>query len=181
MEPDGTGSFRARLDKETPAAPLLRGTWKPDGPLRALWSLGKSSPSDIAFGTSASWFFLSQRIQRLFHENGLTGWSAHPIELYDKHGEFCEGYAVLSITGRCGPFDKERAELAPGEDPDEMFQLHTGMYFEPSTWDGSDFCCAGGTSHKVVTESVKILFEEHRINGFNFPPLPEATWMIRKS
>ncbi|MCR9115715.1 MAG: hypothetical protein NXI22_02060 [bacterium] len=161
----------------TPHAELLRGEWRPDAPLKINWSMGRPSPEEIARGRSVAWFYLSPSIQELFSEHGLTGWSTYPIELADKSGDICMGYAGLSITGRCGPIQRERASPAPEENRKPGTPDLVGMYFDESTWDGSDFFCPAGTNaYKFVTDEVRQLFAQHRIKGFQFTSLNKAMW-----
>lgn len=169
--------FYADLEDGTPQKKLLRGEWVPDTPLQAHWSMKKSEPGDIGRGTSLAWYYLSPRVQQLFRENDLTGWSTYPITLYNKAGELCPGYVGFSITGRCGSKDNDRGKVVPGQEGKE-FAEHIGLYFDESTWDGSDFFCpAGENSYKFCTEKVKNLFNKHEIRGFDFTSLAEATWI----
>ena len=173
----GHRCFYADLEDGTPDFELLRGEWSPIGQLTAMWVMGRSKPEDIARSRTVTWFYLSPRVQELFRTHRLTGWSACPITLYDKAGEVCPGYAVLSITGRCGPVQQERSTPVPDHirragTPDLM-----GLCFDESTWDGSDFFCpAGRNAYKFVTDKVKDLFQENQIEGFEFIPLSAATW-----
>ena len=174
----GENSYYADFEENTPQFALLRGEWMPAEPLQAYWSLGNPEPEDISWGRTITWFYLSQRVQRVFHEHQLTGWTTYPMVLHNKAGDVCPGYAGLSITGRCGAIDEERGELVPGESPDDKFAEHVGLYFDESTWDGSDFFCpAGQNAHVFATAKVKQVFEEHHIPGFDFTPLTEATWI----
>ena len=171
-------SLYADFEENTPQFELIHGEWMPDEPLQAHWSLGSPEPEEIAQGRTTTWFYLNQRVQRVFREHQLTGWTTYPMVLHNKAGKVCPGYAGLSITGRCGPTDKERGELAPGESPNNKFATHVGLYFDESTWDGSDFFCpAGLNTYMFATAKVKQVFEEHHIPGFDFTPLTEATWI----
>ena len=169
----------ADLEDGTPQTELLRGEWVPETALQAHWSMERAEPSDVALGCTSAWLYLSPRVQQLFRDHNFTGWSTYPIILHNKAGEVCPGYAGLSITGRCGPIDEGRGAPVPEHlrkpgTPDLM-----GMYFDESTWDGSDFFCpAGNNSYKFVTEAVKSMFEEHKIHGFEFTPLTKAMYYI---
>lgn len=176
--PCGRTDFFANLEKGTPHRELLRGEWVPESPLEASWSMGKAEPPDIAWGQSTDWLYLSPRVQQLFSKNNLTGWTTYPIVLHNKAGVVCTGYAGLSIVGRCGPIDRQGGQLAPGESAESKFALRVGLYFDETTWDGSDFFCpAGNNSYMFATEKVKNVFEQHDIGGFEFTPLTEATWI----
>lgn len=158
-------------------AELLRGEWIPESPLGVYWAMGRPVPSDIAIGRSTAWFYLSSRVQKLFMDNEFLGWSTYPIVLHDQTGEACAGYVGFSITGRCGPIKQQGGEVFPGQRPGKKFVRRIGLYFDDSTWDGSDlFCPAGENNYIFVTERVKDLFEKIAIEGFEFTPLAEATW-----
>lgn len=143
---------------------------------------GRPDPEDVAVGRSTTFYYLGPKVQELFITNKLTGWSTYPIALYNKAGEICPGYAGLSITGRCGPIDQQGGEVVPGQKPGKKYVLRIGLYFDASTWDGSDFFCPEGENTcKFVTERVKSLFEQNAIEGFTFTPLTEATWYPKVS
>jgi len=169
--------FYADLEDGTKHMELLRGDWVPGKTLQARWSMGRPDPGEIAIGRSTDWFYLSAKIQEAFIANGVTGWSTYSIELYNKAGELCPGYAGLSITGRCGPTDQQGGEVVPGQRPGKKNVLRIGLYFDELTWDGSDFFCPEGrNSYMFVTERVKNLFEQRGIEGFEFSSLTETKW-----
>ncbi|QDU56188.1 hypothetical protein Pan181_23930 [Aeoliella mucimassa] len=137
--PMGNKCFYADLADDTPEYELLRGEWTPEGPLCANWGMGTPEPEDIARGRTVTWFYLSPRVQEIFRNHHLTGWSTYPLALRNKAGEICPGYKGLSITGRCGPIDENKGALAPGESPDDCFAERVGIFFDESSWDGADF------------------------------------------
>ena len=156
---------------------LLRGELIPEATIRVNWAMGCADPGDIALGRSNCLFYLSARVQELLKSNGVTGWRTYPIDLRNKAGDICPGYASLSIAGRCGPTDQQGGEVMPGQKPGKKFIRRIGLFFDGSTWDGSDFFCpAGENTYMFVTEKVKNLFEQHEIEGFTFTPLTKATW-----
>lgn len=165
------------LEDGTPHQELLRGDWISDRMLCANWAMGKRDPGDIVVGQSTAWFYLSERLQRLCQVHQLTGWTTQPILLHNKAGDICPGYGVLSITGRCGPQDRRKGEVVPGQKLGKNYVQHRGMYFDESTWDGSDFFLSNeGGSFVFATDRVKNLFDKYKIEGFEFTPLTEATW-----
>jgi len=169
--------FYADLGEKTPHTELLRGEWVPESTLQAHWAMERPDPEDVAFGTSTAWFYLSPKVQKLFIAGEVTGWSTYPIALHNKAGKLCPGYAGLSITGRCGPIDQQGGKVVPGQRQGKKFVLRAGLYFDEATWGGSDFFCpAGENTYMFVTDRVKSVFEQHSIEGFEFPPLTEATW-----
>ncbi len=155
----GNRWFYADLEDHPVHFELMRGEWIPDEPLKTYWSMGRAEPDEISRGCGVSWFYLNSRVQQLFRDHNLTGWSTYPMVLHNKAGKVCEGYAGLCVTGRCGAIDKQRSKLAPGETSNKQFPLRVGIYFEESSWDGSDFCCPEGVNaYMFVTEKVRNLF-----------------------
>ena len=90
---------------------LLRAEWAPDATVRAYWAMGRAEPEDIALGRSTCLIYLSPNVQELFKSNGVTGWKPYAIELHNKAGDICPGYAGLSIVGRCGPTQSPERSL----------------------------------------------------------------------
>jgi hypothetical protein len=171
-------TFHALLNvTEIDYVPLVRAEWFPAVPLILKWSFGPAQPGDVVSGGGLSIIFISPKTRSLLEQQKLTGWTTYPISLHDKTGSLCEGYAGLSITGRCGSPDEERGELLPVDDPDSLFIEYLGFYFDESTWDGSDFFMSKQRGSRMfVTEAVKNLFEINRITDFIFTPLPEVKW-----
>lgn len=175
--PLGKAGFYADLEGDTSLFELLRGEWKPTSTLQANWAMGAPKPGDIARGRSVTWYYLSQQVQDLLQAHDVTGWSTYPISLHNKAGELCPGYAGFCVTGRCGPIEPQRSKPVPPElrmpgTPDLI-----GLFFDESSWDGSDFFCpAGNNANIFVTERVKSLFDRHSITHFNFERLTEAMW-----
>ncbi len=157
----------------------MRGEWKPERPLTAHWSMGNRKPQDdIVWGLSDAWIYLSPQLQQLFRDYQVSGWLSYPIVLHNKDGEVCPGYAGISITGRCGPIDEEGGQVVPGQKAGIKFIQRVGLYFDESSWDGSDFFCpAGNNTYMFATERVKSLLEENEIRGFKFTPLTHAPWI----
>ena len=167
----------ANIEDGTPHMELLRGDWVPDRTLQVHWGMGRAEPGDIAVGQTVAWYYLSERVQQFFLEHDLTGWVTYPIILHNKAGEVCPGYAGLSITGRCGPIQEERSQPIPKHLKKPGMGDRMGLYFDESSWDGSDFFCPEGENMWMfATERVKNLFEEYMIKGFEFTPLTEATF-----
>ncbi|TWU09054.1 hypothetical protein CA54_42940 [Symmachiella macrocystis] len=174
-------SFHADLiGDETTGEALLRGEWSPKTTLPAHWAMGKAEPLDIAWGRHTAWYYISPKVLQLFNQHGITGWSTYPIELHNKAGEVYPGYAGLSITGRCGPIDVQGGEIEPGQKEGRKFIRRIGLFFDESTWDGSDFFCPeGNNTYTFATARVKNLLDENNIRGLVFTPLAETTWISR--
>lgn len=177
FSPLGNNCFYASLPDGTPQFELLRREWIPTSPLVARWVMGKPQPGDIARGRTVTWIYISSTLQQSFRERGFTGWGTYPVILYNKVGEKCVGYSGLSIYGRCGALIPSLGKSTPDEHRKPGMPDLEGMYFDELTWDGSDFFLpAGQNAYIIVTEGVKDVFREHTVHGFDFTPLPKATW-----
>lgn len=173
---DGKTFFAMHDDVDDDA--LQRAESVSDRPLVAKWNLGAPKPGDIASACTIGILFISERVRGLLKKYKLTGWSTYPVALYDKAGKLCEGFVGLSITGRCGPQNEECGELVHGQNLNAQFPQFRGIYFDESTWDGSDFFLSGRRGRRVfVTEAVKRVFEDNAIANVMFTPLTEATWI----
>lgn len=174
MESCSEECFHADLEGDTPQQELLRGDWVPKEKLQAVWTMGAANPRDVAWGRTVSWWYISPRIQQLFRDNSITGWVSFPIALSNKSGDICPGY---SVSGRCGPIDKTRGQLAPGEKTNTKYSLRKGLYFDAASWDRSDFFCpTGNNSYIFVTARVREICENNEVFGFRFTPLSNTTW-----
>ncbi len=167
----------ADLDEGTPDYELLRGERSPARPLEAVWAMGRATPGEIALGRSIGWYYLSPNTQQLLRDHGVTGWTTYPMNLYRKDGALCPGYAGLSVIGRCGPVQEDRSVRVPDQNRRPGTPDLVGIYFDESTWDGSDLFCPAGTNALLfATAKVKDLFESCKLSGFRFTPLNEAMW-----
>lgn len=107
-------------------------------PARVLhWtSVGGQRRSAVVW-TSSHFFLIDEALADALAKAGVTGWIPQPAECLDVEVE--SSYVGFRITGRCGPQDTSRGtwvrdEAAPG--PWKV--VLRGLYFDESTWDGSD-------------------------------------------
>jgi len=103
----------------------------------------------------ANFHLFHKRLIEAFKESGFTGWSAYPVSLYCKNGDIDKDYYAFSITGKAGDYDISKSEIIDIKKGEYFISIHRdykGVYFDPATWDGSDFF---KTSYlTVVTEPV---------------------------
>jgi hypothetical protein len=132
-----TNAFRADINvgiNEDRA--LLRAELHPEQPIRIEWFMGRKVPEDVIWAATAA--IVNSKVITLLQENGFTGWSTYPVEVFDKAGARIEGYSGLAITGRCGPIDQSRSMTILKKFPARVSPMLKGYYFDQDTWDGSD-------------------------------------------
>lgn len=177
------GAFRPRvvgyaeMDDEV-LREYHRGQRRPVKPLRLEWAEG-AHLMDLTGTTAVLPEVVSQRFVDVLRDNGVTGWSTFPIELHGKGGDLIEGYFGLAVTGRCGvlQLDRSRVETRIGASG-KPYKVKIGLFFDASTWDGSDMFVPEDTAHVFVVGKVKRLLEKAKISNVTFTPLDtfERQW-----
>lgn len=156
------------------AAALLKGELKLQHPLKLKGYMG-GQPTDFLWSSLASLVIISQRVIELLKSHAFTGWSAYPVEVYDRKGEPLLDYSGLAITGRAGKQDRSRSTIitkpapVPGGKP---YQVYKGFYFDERQWDGSDIFLVD--SFKVVTQRVQRAFERAKVSNVRFTTLVDV-------
>jgi hypothetical protein len=104
---------------------------------------------------------LHERVFDLLRAGGFSGWQPYPCEVIDKAGIRLGGYSGLAVRGRCGPIDNSRSIEFDKIMPGGTFKWWRGLFFDPATWDGSDFFMPteGRSGLIFVTEPVKKALE----------------------
>jgi hypothetical protein len=105
----------------------------------------------------------------------LTGWEVIPAELMRSETAGSVPYCVLVATGRCGKIDNSRS-----------VQMHKrvignpkggtvwrGLYFDESTWDGSDLFCPQGAAFFFVTNRFKEVLEAIPVGNIQLQALSD--------
>lgn len=136
--------------------------------------MGRSKPSDFIYTTSAHPTLISDRVLGILKREGFTGWRTYPIRLFGKNGARISGYHGLAIHGRCGPLDDSRSVKRDTVYPGGVFPEWYGLFFDPTTWDGSDlFMTSSPQTWLFVVEAVKRAFEKAKVTNVKFTPLDE--------
>jgi hypothetical protein len=137
--------------------------------------MGSSTPGDVVWTTLAVPILLSERVTGLLRERGFSGWDVVPVELKDKHGGALPTYYFLRAKGRCGLIDNSRSAKFDKIMPGGVFPRWRGLYFDPTTWDGSDvFTSSSDVAWVFVVEEVKRAFEKAKVKNVLFTPLDEV-------
>ena len=132
--------------------------------------------TDILWSTSLYPFFIANRLIMLLRENTITGWTTYPVELFDRKGERLDDYYGLAVTGPECDFDPNRSKIVAKPPPVPQgrgYQVHRGLYFDESQWDGSDMFWVRNVDI-VVTERVFRLLKQHKIVNVRLTPLDEV-------
>ncbi len=174
-EPGVAQHFRAKLLLTVNAFRVTRGEDTPEQPVRARWMMGRAIPGDWLWTGHVALSLLSDRLASILHERNISGWSTYKVNLIGKKGETIPGYSGLVVRGRCGPIDDARSLRIPKQFPAKASTVLKGFFFDPTTWDGSDFFMPEGKSGWIyVTETVKQVFESENVGNTVFIPLDEV-------
>ena len=152
---------------------IKRGLMRPQGPVTAHWFLGGKKPRDVIWAPVGP-ALLTDRVVEALRNDGLTGWSTYPVDVYGPKKELVGRYHMLVIEGRSGPIDWRRSEVIQVQMPGGIFPHLKGMYFEETTWDGADFFWPENFG-VVVTEDVVNTFKKLKALHIAFQPVTEFT------
>ncbi len=168
--------FRGRMEGDyNTLLEVDRGEVVPEEPIPVRHDAG-GKPRDVIWTTWGIPVVVSDRVVGLLQTHGFTGWTTYPVTLHDKHGELVGGYHGLATTGRCGPIDYSRSEPLIVKIPGDREALgYRGKYFDPESWDGSDFFVPSvGGGGRFVVGAVKDAFESAKIRNVDFERLSDA-------
>jgi hypothetical protein len=156
---------RADILTATQVNDLVRGSLSLDEPL--VFKAGRGGKATDVLWEYGILFFFSESLRRLLTEEGVSGWTTYPVELYDRKGNHLPGYQRIAVTGRKCLRDYSRSLIVDKPPPvpgGRGYQVYRGLYFDERQWDGSDmfWVSDGGI---VVTEKVFGLFRRHKIRN----------------
>jgi hypothetical protein len=106
-------------------------------------------------------FSVSDRIHSALLAAGITGWRSYPLAI---DGQM-EKYWGIQITGRAGPHHH----------PVEI-GFTTGLNFDHSTWDGSDFFLMEGTYFTMVSERLHGLLLKLKATNLKLIEASKVEW-----
>ena len=106
-------------------------------------------------------FLLSKRVVEALHVHSITGFYAIPVKLVDIKKNESTDYSYIAVTGTCGKIDstRSRAVIKKG------YRALMGLYFDESTWDGTDMFIAQNTRQVFVTRKVKEVFDQLKVTN----------------
>ena len=168
----------ARFVRGSPEVPtgsfhvdLTFGTVRPKEPVVVRRTEGHEL-ADIVY-TDGAPILVSSRLVAALRSTGLTGWSTYPTHLLGVADPMSAGYLGLAIIGRCGRADYSRSEIVHRDDVPGRFRRR--LYFDPESWDGSDFFLPEGTLNIVLTERARQLLEQTGIKNYSCERLIDVT------
>lgn len=154
------------VDRFDPVA-LLRGEADVVKPVSFQESSG-GRPRDLVGSGHPALFLVSDRVAMVLQDHAFTGWSRYDVVVTRKDGSVLEGYSGFKVTGRCGPLQPLKAELAilpPRTDRGRAVSGRIGLYFDPPSWDGSDVFCPSTSAHVLVLGSVRQAMQRARLTN----------------
>jgi hypothetical protein len=164
VSPAGTGGvmhFNLAGEKLDSLA-VLRGQAEAPAPLRFDRVDGRT-PADMMETTSIFIWLVSAVLVDCLRSCGATGWGTIPAVLRDGQ-RVINGYHVLTVSGRAGPTDRSIARDARSDEY-PLDGARVGVYFDPSSWDGTDVFMTADTAHVLVTERVKKALVARRLRN----------------
>lgn len=168
------GTFEAQLGWNEEIS-ITRCESRPLGPVAVRHARGEALPGDIVWTGMVVPLIVSQRFIDILLDNRFTGWGTYPVEVYSKSGELLRGYYGFCISGRCGPIEYEKSQVIYEDMPGGRVPSYKGLYFEPGTWDGSDFFMPSDRGGwKFTLEPVKRALQKAKIRNIRFDRLDEA-------
>ncbi|MFL5346851.1 MAG: hypothetical protein ACJ8AT_18875 [Hyalangium sp.] len=177
-------AFRGDLGVETTdeAFALTRAELRPAHPITVKWAMGRAKPAEqVMWTTYATPIIIADSVVQLLQSHGFTGWSLYDVSVQDKQGELVPGYHGLAVTGRCGNIDWAKGVEVSRIRPAGIFPVWKGFFFDPESWDGSDFFMPAQTvGYVLMVEEVKKAFERAKIKNVGFTRLDqfERSWKI---
>jgi hypothetical protein len=172
-EPGDSESFRVNMSVSVEEAfGITRGEIQLNRSISARWTMGGSAPADVIRTTMAIPYIVHDRVVDILGQ--FTGWSTYPVEVYGKLEARVGGYRGLSINGRCGPIDKTKSQPIMKKFPARMSKAWRGLFFDPSTWDGTDlFMPHGNNGWIFVVDEVRRAFERAKVENVTFTALDQ--------
>lgn len=156
------------------------GALRPPRPVRLMVQSG-SRHGDWVSTTYPPLRVVSRRLLELLAEKSFTGWGSFPVQIAERGGHLVEGYEGFAVTGRCGPLDATRSQEAirpPISPHGNAYPVREGLYFEESSWDGSDIFRPEGTGFVICTDAVRRCLTKSKMKNLRFEPLTEFEMLV---
>lgn len=137
-------------------------------------------PKDFVASGYPALFLISDRVRTLLEP--VTGWGTYRVEVWSKNQMRVEGYSGFCVSGRCGPIEDSLGEVVvkpPRVSGGVSYTVLRGLYFVPSSWDGSDVFVPASSNWVIVTRRVKQLLEAAKVRNVQFEPLTAVERSVR--
>ena len=172
------GALVVSLVDRVPGEAYLRGDSTPRDPIRFRREEG-TKPMDLIQGSDPAYYLLSPAAVAAISSLELSGIRFYPVEIDPKGvSGSVSGYQGMAVIGRCGPIQRHRARdgsrvTAIGK----TVPAKLGVYFERSTWDGSDFFMSSdGYGFVIATLRARSAIEKANLTNFRFMPTADFVW-----
>lgn len=152
---------------------FFRGELLLDGPLFFKRNLGQKY-YDYILGGDVCLNLFHNRFFDALKANSITGYEQFPAVIGIKEPNI--EYSCLIIKGRVHGEDDKKGDLinlgpkVPGAPP---VIVKKGLFFDESTWDGSDFCILDNKAHIIVSERVRQIILDLKITNIKTIPIEE--------
>jgi hypothetical protein len=181
-ESGGSRAFRGKLGLSgtNEDSGLHRAEIHPNHPIQVQWVMGGAQPVEVIWTTSVAPIIVADSVVQLLRSHGFTGWSLYDVTVHGKQGEPIPGYHGLAITGRCGEIDWSKGIEEPRVRPAGIFPVWRGLFFDPASWDGSDFFVPTNGNYVCVVEAVKKAVKKAKVRNVVFKALDqfERSWKL---
>jgi len=170
------GAMRVRLVDDLEPVSLLRAEARPAQPVVFSETTG-GKPRDILGTGHAALFLVSDSFVAVLRAQHSIGWTTFPVEIRTKAGRTLGGYQGFGVTGRCGPLDQSKPAsviLPPLSEKGRAVAGRRGIYFDPSTWDGSDVFVPATGGYVFVLEHVRDAMQRARLSNVTFDRATEV-------
>lgn len=177
---DKRGSFRATIVNKDLQQEYLFSSFDDGRSIEFCWFMG-STLFDVLPTGFAGLYLVSDKVKSVLDSCNFKGYCLRRISLLGKRKEKIDGYWLLSITSKVGQILNEKSQkrtmppLVPWADP---YEAHFGLFFDPMTWDGSDFFRPENMFYTFVLEGVKDVFEQNKITNCEFKKISEMQNMV---
>jgi hypothetical protein len=173
---DKRGSFRATTVNKDLQKEYLFSSVDDGIEIEFCWFMG-STLFDVLPTGFAGIYLVSEKVKSVLDSSNFKGYCLRRISLLGKRKESIDGYWLLSIISKVGPILNERSQkremppIVPWADP---YEAYYGLFFDPATWDGSDFFRPENMFYTFVLEGVKDIFEKKKITNCEFKKVSEV-------
>lgn len=145
------GAVVLLVEDEVNRFALLKGQVDEATAVRCRPTAGRHWFDVVATDTIVS-YAISARMRSVLREAQANGWHTRKIAA---NGVMVEGHELLVVTGRCGPVDNKRSAFEMRQSKRGVgYPVWTGLFFDPTTWDGSDVFCPSDSGMIFITERV---------------------------
>ena len=151
----------------------IRGLVDPDIPINYKVQFGKDFDNFLTHMGSP---IIHKSVVDLFYSHDLKGWKATPAFIHFPKKEINNDYYTMFITGKVGPIQWEKSQMLKRETQPGMFwPYRLGLFFDESTWDGSDFFMSSdNTGLIIITEKAKDVILQTGTKNVRITPIEEV-------